>query len=557
MNSENLLSALSKLGDGPETVQRIRKVVVGLAISGKLAGGNSASPVSRLAEIVDQASTAAIFRTGRLNERSHSEVTADRLPEFFNDPSRFVSLGDIATIKKGLTSIQQSKPGPFPLVVTAAERASSDHYDFEGAAAIIPLVSSTGHGNASINRLHYQEGRFALGTILAAAFPHEPDLTSARFLFEYLSAFKDELLVTRMTGTANVALSIGRIAEVPVPLICPDVQEKVDELMVLCDRLEKAREEREATRDRFAAATFARLNAPDPETFRNDAQFALGALPVLTARPNQVKQLRQTILNLAVQGKLVPQDPGEESVQKLVARLAAEKIQLQKERGIRPDAPIPPIDTEELPFAVPASWTWARAQDLSLKISDGVHQKPNYVTAGVPFITVKNLTEGAGISFRDAKFISERDHQEFVKRTHPEQGDLLITKDGTIGVARVVETGRAFSIFVSVALMKMVFSELASFLALCVNSPVVRDTIVPKGAALKHLHLVELRKLPLPLPPLNEQRRIVAKVNQLMKVCDDLEASLTKGDDTRVRLLDALLVEALAPARGREMQAAE
>ena len=88
---------------------------------------------------------------------------------------------------------------------------------------------------------------------------------------------------------------------------------KVDELMALCDRLEAARAEREATRDRLAAASLARLNAPDPDdTFRDHARFALDALPALTTRPDQIKQLRQTILNLAVRGKLVPQDPNDE-----------------------------------------------------------------------------------------------------------------------------------------------------------------------------------------------------------------------------------------------------
>ena len=123
----------------------------------------------------------------------------------------------------------------------------------------------TGHGHASINRLHYQEGEFALGTILAAVVPFAPDLISARFLFEYLSTFKEELLVTRMTGTANVTLSIGRIAEVPVPLAPPSAQRKVDELMALCDQLEAACAEREMGRGRFMLSTLAKLNEPDPE----------------------------------------------------------------------------------------------------------------------------------------------------------------------------------------------------------------------------------------------------------------------------------------------------
>ncbi len=100
--------------------------------------------------------------------------------------------------------------------------------------------------------------------------------------------------------------------------------------MGLCDRLEAARAGREAVRDRLAAASLARLNAPDPETFQADARFALDALPALTTRPDQIKALRQTILNLAVRGKLVPQDANDEPASELLKRIAKEKARLAK-----------------------------------------------------------------------------------------------------------------------------------------------------------------------------------------------------------------------------------
>jgi type I restriction enzyme S subunit len=103
----------------------------------------------------------------------------------------------------------------------------------------------------------------------------------------------------------------------------------------------------------------------------------------------------------------------------------------------------------------------------------------------------------------------------------------------------------------------MVITEIGPFLALCINSEVIRDTIIPKGAALKHLHLIDLRKLPLPLPPLAEQHRIVAKVDKLMTLCELLEKSLTTVANNRRRLLDALLTKALAPIPEQELEAAE
>ena len=126
--------------------------------------------------------------------------------------------------------------------------------------------------------------------------------------------------------------------------------------MGLCDRLETARAGREAVRDRLATASLARLNAPDPETFQADARFALDALPALTTRPNQIKRLRQTILNLAVRGTLVPQDAKDEPASELLKRIAKEKV--RSRHGTVS------IQQEAEPFALPATWRWAALDQL-------------------------------------------------------------------------------------------------------------------------------------------------------------------------------------------------
>ena len=152
--------------------------------------------------------------------------------------------------------------------------------------------------------------------------------------------------------------SIANLQSLPFPL--PPLAEqhrivaKVDELMGLCDRLEAARAGREAARDRLAAASLARLNAPDPETFQADARFALDALPALTTRPDQIKHLRQTILNLAVRGKLVPQDPNDEPASELLKRIAKDEgaaRQGEKSRRAKgePDRLQPTIGHADLP----------------------------------------------------------------------------------------------------------------------------------------------------------------------------------------------------------------
>ena len=151
---------------------------------------------------------------------------------------------------------------------------------------------------------------------------------------------------------------------VPVPPLAEQhrIVAKVDELMALCDRLETARKEREATRDRLSAASLACLSTPDPDpaVFQDHAAFALNNLTPLTTRPDQIKVLRQTILNLAVRGKLVEQDPEDEPAVELLKRIAAEKARLMEAGEIRKRKTSELAPPDSLAFELPGGWAAAK-----------------------------------------------------------------------------------------------------------------------------------------------------------------------------------------------------
>lgn len=513
MKVDYLKSLLLNAGDEPDRIQQLRKLIVALAISGKLG----------------------------VNQRSHDlpNVSPDALPAHFGVTAGFTVLSAVARIEKGRTGIKQAVPGAYPLVVTAAERSPCDHFDFEGPAAIVPLVSSTGHGKASLHRLHYQEGKFALGTILAAIFPLNGSLISARFIFEYLSAFKDELLVSRMIGTANVSLSVGKIAEVPVPLVSLDVQAKVDELMALCDQLEAARSEREATRDRLAAAGLARLNAPDPETLAADFRFALDAMSALTTRADQIKQLRQTILNLAVRGKLAPQDANEEPASELLKRIAIEKARLVKIGEIRKGQPLSPVSEDELPFDLPSGWAWARLGNLIHLVSGQHLQPPEYSEdpkVGLPYITGPSDFTAEGLQIT---------RYAVVRKAVAKKGQLLLTVKGS-GVGKTAICNIP-EVAISRQLMALTAVEWNDRFLLLVAHRLAEKLQGEARSLIPGISREDVDEFVIPLPPLAEQHRIVSKVDELRAICDQLEGSLAIADDTRRRLLDALLHEALAP----------
>ena len=344
------------------------------------------------------------------------------------------------------------------------------------------------------------------------------------------------------------------IAPFPLPPLAEQhrIVAKVDELMALCDRLEAAQAGRETTRDRLATASLTRLDAPDPDpaVFQNHVAFALDSLSPLTTRPDQIKALRQTILNLAVRGKLVRQDPNDEPASELLKRIAAEKIGLIKTREIRKKEALPSIERADEPFSIPPSWVWSYLGNLFHLVTDGAHHTPRYIDRGISFLSVKDVSLGT-INFTNARQISEDQHTELCKRCCPQKGDILLTKVGTTGIAVPVKTARPFSVFVSVALLKFSTVELSQdYLCHLINSPFVRQQSKDntQGIGNQNLVLRLINGFALPIPPLAEQHRIVDKADELMALCDRLEESLAAGDDSRCRLLDALLHETLSPS---------
>ena len=150
-----------------------------------------------------------------------------------------VKIGDVCKIIKGTTGIASAETGEYPLVVTAEERKTCSTYQFDCEAVCIPLVSSSGHGKKSLNNVHYQSGKFALGTILCAVIPNNPDELDARFLHQYLQFYKDTVLVPLMKGAANVSLSMRDIATVEIPLPPIEKQRELSALFVTLQENQK------------------------------------------------------------------------------------------------------------------------------------------------------------------------------------------------------------------------------------------------------------------------------------------------------------------------------
>ena len=275
---------------------------------------------------------------------------------------------------------------------------------------------------------------------------------------------------------------------------------------------------------------------------------------LMAEAPGGVQKLREMVLQLAVQGKLVPQDPNDEPASVLLERVSNEKVKLIDEKMLRKVKPLPPPVTTDAQLPLPENWEWVHLDQVCYQITDGTHFTPTYTDKGVPFLSVKDVT-GGKIDFSDTRFISEKEHMQLTKRCKPELNDVLLTKVGTTGIARVIDTDREFSIFVSLALLKFPQQFIFPFyLELLINSPLVREQSKrgTQGVGNKNLVIKQIRSFIVPLPPYKEQKRIVAKVDELMALCDELEARKQKTSQTCIQLNNACIDKMLTarePAR--------
>lgn len=187
---------------------------------------------------------------------------------------------------------------------------------------------------------------------------------------------------------------------------------------------------------------------------------------------------------------------------------------------------------EEIPFEIPQGWEWCRFSSLYLSLTDGTHSTPKYTLSGIPFISVKDMSSGV-IDFSNTKYISKEEHQKLSDRCHPQKGDLLLSKVGTTGIPAMVTTDREFSLFVSVALIKLIQCDInREFLVFMIQSPLVQEQAKEntRGVGNKNWVLSAVSKTLMVVPPLEEQGRIRNRLNLILSYVERYSSSQDKLD---------------------------
>ncbi len=588
MNAERLLAQFERISEAPDAIARLRRFILDLAVRGKLVeqDPDEATPPQDLYELRKQKDLAYAVE----GLRARKPITAIQPTElWFNFPHSWMlcRFDDALVIVSGVTKGQRIPSGETSVDVPYLRVANVQRgwLDLNEVKSITVRASDVDRYRLADQDILMTEGgdwdklgRAAIwrgeitrcihqNHIFRLRIPSDSILPEWVVLYANSDCgrrfFEDSSKQT--TNLASINLTQLRSCPIPLPPLAEQhrIVAKVNELMALCDQLEAARQQLEHGRERLVDATLQRLNQPaeDPASFRQDASFALQVLPSLTTTPAQIKQLRQTILNLAVRGKLVEQDPEDEP---------AISWLLQRVEGNHSKRPRKTVATsvegcqDSSISVLPETWLWVVLDDLVLVMDSGWSpQCEDHPRSSIESWGVLKTTAVQSL------FFDERHHKELPSNLQPRpqhearEGDILITRAGPknrVGISCVIDKIKP-RLMISDKIIRLRLADGLSpcFVALALNagrsSEAVEDAKSGMAVMQMNISQVKLRAVPIPLPPLAEQHRIVAKVDELMALCDQLEQQLSQADQQRRRLLEAVLAEALQsykPALGSE-----
>ena len=532
-------------------IKKLRKLISELAIRGKLVPQDANDePASVLLEKI-AIERAQLIKEGKIREaKPVAKIKRDE--DFLELPNNW------ELCRFGAITFNRD-PERVPLSVEV-RRNRQGSYDYYGASGVIDKIDDylfekplllIGEDGANLINRSTPIAFIARGKYWVNNHAHVIDGINEEFLLYLCIHINAISLEAYITGSAQPKMNQAKMNSILIAL--PPLEEqkriiaKVDELMLLCDQLEQQTEasiEAHATLVDVLLATL--TDSVDADELAQNWERIAEYFDSLFTTEKSIDALKQTVLQLAVMGKLVPQNPDDEPASVLLEKIAKEKEQLIKEKKVRKEKLLPSISEEEKPFKLPQGWKWSRLQSIASKITDGEHQTPPRISNGHMLLSAKNVRDGF-LDMDNCDYISEADYNKSRERCCPETGDLLIVSvGGTIGRSSLVSDNDQFALVRSVAMIKPLLFN-SAYLKYSMDSSLLQNAIHSnkRGGAQPCLYLSEISKFIFPMPPLAEQQRIVSKIDELLAICDQLKEKLQQSQETQVQLTDALIDRAL------------
>ncbi len=555
------------IATAPGGVAKLRELILTLAVQGKLVPQDPADePASVLLQKI-RAEKDRLIAEGKIKrDKPLAEIAEEEKPfelpvgwEWVRalDICALITDGDHQPPPKADTGVPFLVIGDVrtgAVLLQGASRFVPDSYFDEldwGKKPFPGDVLYTTVGSFGIPVPVVQQQRFCFQRHIALMRPAVVDLQS------YLAlALRTTLALAQAekgaTGTAQktVPLSVLRNLILPLPPLAEQsrIVTRVEALMRLSDALEAKGRLEAAQHAQLVSTLLGTLTASTtPEELAAHWQRVVQHFDLLLDRPEAIDALEQTLLQLAVRGLLVPQDPTDEPASALLQTIRAEKDRLIATGQIKRDKPLPPITDEEKPFELPQGWEWVRWANVAMKIGDIDHKMPSEAKDGVPYVSPRDFYGTNEIDFDGAKKVAYSDYVELASKIRPEAGDLIYPRYGTIGVVRKVTTDREFLASYSCAVIKVLLGFIEpdyQYLFSVSGCAKAQAASATNKTTQPNVGLKSIQEFLVPLPPLAEQSRIVTRVTALRRLCADLRQRLAERQSVQARLAEALVGQA-------------
>lgn len=564
-------------------IKKLRELILELAVRGKLVPQDASDePASVLLERIAQ-EKAQLVKEGKIKKpKELPEITEDEKPFELPDGWAWARLGDLAQYQKGyafkskdyldtgvmITKIQNltDKDTKNSVYITPEKVIGFEEYFiFEGDIVMTTVGSWFSAPISAVGRSFLIDSLFDNSLLNQNAVRIRPykQINPALLYVNINSSTFKNYLVHEAQGTANQA-SITQLS-IKSYLICIPPREeqhrivaKVDELMVLCDQLEAQAEfSLDAHQTLVTVLLDTLVNSQNAEELAENWTRISGHFDTLFTTEHSIDQLKQTILQLAVMGKLVEQasrearnSPNYDPASVLLERIAAEKADLIKQGKIKKQKPLPPITEEEKPFELPEGWEWCRLGNLYSFLNGFAFKSEWFKNDGIKLLRNINISHSKTI-WNELACVSNSLALEYEKYNLT-VGDIVISLDRPI-----INTGLKYAVIEQSDLPCLLLQRVAKFhsyadsvdsnyLSKWLESSLFISAIDPgRSNGVPHISTKQLEVMLFPLPPLEEQHRIVAKVDELMAICDQLKAQLSEAQTTQLNLADALVEQAL------------
>ncbi len=552
----------------PEGIRKLCDFILTLAMQGKLVPQDSAEPPAReLLNAIESEKQKLIKERKIKRPKTVPEIGSEDMPYDLPDGWKWSRIGEIGNVFNGNSINAREKEMKYagakglPYIATKDVGYGFDAFNYENGIFIPPTekkfkiahrgaVLICAEGGSAGKKCGITDRDICFGNKL---FANElfGGIPSKFILYFYLSPIFQSFFSSAMTGIIG-GVSIAKFVQLPVPL--PPLMEqhrivtKIDELMTRCDELENLRKQQVQKRVTVHAAAINRLlDTQKQESFTDAKRFITRHFSELYMVQENVGELRKAILQLAIMGKLVPQDPDDPPACELLEEIKSEKQQIIKEKSIRKHKPLAEITPDEIPYPLPHGWEWSRLGDILIfGPTNGVSPKAVDYKTNVRSLTLSATTSG----------IFKEEHSKYIDMDVPvdsdlwlRDGDILVQRGNTleyVGVPAVYRGEPNRFIYPDLMMKVRVSSKMdTDYVYLAMSAEPSRNYLRARASGtsgtMPKINQNTLISLPIPIPSPPEQHRIVAKVSELMHLCDALEYQIDASDTKQIEVLEAVM----------------